>query len=112
MALIEIQLDDVTIDRIADRVASRLTAPRPAQTRSGLLDRRGIAAALGCSVSTLDRAAKEPGFPVHLVGARRRFELSEVRAWFARRGSSPTKPTSGDAEVAGILRAAGIAVRR
>jgi predicted DNA-binding transcriptional regulator AlpA len=68
------------IEQIADAVTARVqAAPAPA-----LLDRNGLAHALGLSVATIDRLARA-GLPsVRLIDARR-FVLADVLAWLKSR---------------------------
>lgn len=53
-----------------------------------LLDRSGLARALGCSVATVNRLRLEPDFPeLRLVDAPR-FVLADVLAWLSARSAS------------------------
>ena len=103
-------------DRIAARVVERLTpilaAPPPEPMPTGLVDKRTAAKAVGVSMPTLDRLTRE-GASVHAVGARRRFDIAELRAWFTARGRKPTKASAStakddDIDVDDIIAAAGL----
>jgi hypothetical protein len=81
----------------AERVAAQLAelmaerkAP-PASVPGGWIDKITASKALGISVATMDRLVRA-GAPVHVVGARRRFDLADLRQWLATRGSEPTTP--------------------
>lgn len=69
---------DRLADRIADRLAERLGPAKPAP--SPLLDRSGIAQALGVSLSSIDRMVKD-GCPCLRILDARRFEFEAVKAW-------------------------------
>lgn len=82
---------DVVLDELSERVASeidrRLAERLEELTESRsprLLDRRGLAAALGCGVDTIDRLRRE-GAPEILVGDVPRFDLADVLAWLKSR---------------------------
>lgn len=49
-----------------------------------LVDREGLAKALGCSVGTVDRL-RDDGMPTLAVGDSPRFQLSVVLTWLAAR---------------------------
>lgn len=57
-------------------------APGPAP----LVDRAGLARALCCSPSHVDKLRREPGFPVVRLLDAIRFDVAEVRRWLASRG--------------------------
>jgi hypothetical protein len=72
-----------TLDELVDRVAERvveLTATSAPAARPVLLDRRGLAAALGVGVDTVDRLRRE-GAPELTIGDAPRFELDRVLEW-------------------------------
>ncbi|MCC6902800.1 MAG: hypothetical protein IT377_27760 [Polyangiaceae bacterium] len=56
-----------------------------ASTTPKLLDRAGLATALGTSPATLDRLRGEPGFPEVRLGDVPRFELELVVRWLRDR---------------------------
>jgi hypothetical protein len=70
-------------------LAERMPLPVAANDAAvplGLVDRRGVAPALGIGLATLDRFVRE-GAPVRVVGGtRRRFDVPGLRAWFEARG--------------------------
>jgi len=75
---------DGLVDALAAAVAERLEmrlaellAPAPAPT---LLDRAGLARALGCSVSHV-RRLESKGMPTVKLGCAPRYELPKVLAW-------------------------------
>ncbi len=79
---------------VRETIREELAALRSAAPVDGLTDKSSAARALQISNATLDRAAREPTFPVHIVGNRRRYNVAEVRAWFDARGRKPTTPTA------------------
>ena len=84
----------------------------PEPEPEGLASRGKTANVFGFSLSTLDRLCRD-GCPYLIVGTRRRFDLAQVRAWFAARGSKPTTPEGQiDPEVARLARASGLRVAR
>jgi excisionase family DNA binding protein len=88
-----------------------VTAPAaPAEAR-GLVAKAEAARALGVSVSTLDRLARD-GAPVHAVGGRRRFDVSELRTWLDARGqvSPRATPSSDRVDVSDVLTRSGLRV--
>lgn len=73
-----------------------LLAQLCAATATAVLDRRGLARALSCSVKTLDRLRAQPGFPELPVLDSPRFELAAVLTYLrARSGSSGLKLVGG-----------------
>jgi hypothetical protein len=87
-------------------VATPATPPEP----EGLLAKPRAAKALGISVSTLDRLVIA-GAPVHHVGARRMFDITELRAWLAPRGRKPTTPKPSDrVDVSDVLARSGLRI--
>jgi hypothetical protein len=86
-----------------------VTAPAPAAEARGLVAKADAARALGVSVSTLDRLARD-GAPVHTVGGRRRYEVRELRAWLDDRGQRSTRatPTNDRVDVDDVLARAGL----
>jgi hypothetical protein len=69
------------------------------------------ARALGVSVSTLDRLARD-GAPVHTVGGRRRYDVSELRVWLDARGqvSPRATPSSDRVDVFDVLERSGLRI--
>jgi hypothetical protein len=55
------------------------------QDINGLLRRDGLAAALDCSLRSIDKLQAE-GMPCVYIGRSRRFILEEVIAWLKRKG--------------------------
>jgi excisionase family DNA binding protein len=87
-----------------------IVTPTPTPEPEGLLAKPRAAKALGVSVSTLDRLVKE-GAPAHHVGARRRFDIAELRAWLASRGRKPTTPKPSDrVDVSDVLVRSGLRI--
>jgi hypothetical protein len=75
------ELRAIVRDEVATVHVREREAPR-------LLDRRGLAVALGCCVDTVDRLRRE-GCPEVVIGDAPRFELDRVLSWLrAREGSS------------------------
>jgi|HubBroStandDraft_2_1064218.scaffolds.fasta_scaffold344784_2 hypothetical protein len=69
------------------------------------LPKQQTAKAIGVSTTTLDRFVTE-GAPVHHTGARRMFDVSELRAWLDARGkratsSKPSQNVDVDSALAG-----------
>jgi len=75
--------------QLADLIVERQAPPAPVP--GGWIDKVTASKALGISVATMDRLVRA-GAPVHVVGARRRFDLADLRQWLATRGSAPTTP--------------------
>ena len=99
---------------VADLVVQQLRAAAPApELSSGLVDKRTAARAVAVSVATLDRFVRE-GAPVHIVGARRRYDIPELRVWLEARGRRPAAPPSSprapvvDDEIEDVAHAAGL----
>jgi len=61
---------------------------RPAKSPPGLLDRAGLARALGCSTGHVDRLCRR-GLPYVRVGTVRRFDFSKITAWLAKPSAPP-----------------------
>ena len=86
---------------LAVRRPAALEPPGP------LLDKRGIAHALGVSLATIDRLCRDGRIPFLRVGDARRFDLVGVRAALeegddvARSGAS-ARPTPKPASLAGV----------
>lgn len=74
------ELRELVRDAALEAVADAACAPRPA-----LLDRSGLAQALGVGTSTVDRFRRE-GCPVLWVGDSPRFEIEPCLAWLRGRG--------------------------
>jgi excisionase family DNA binding protein len=89
-----------------------VSAPSSVDPAPGSLVAKADAArALGISVSTVDRLARD-GAPVHHVGGRRRFDVAEFRTWLDSRGqrSPSAKPVKDSIEVDDVLRGSGLRV--
>lgn len=68
---------------VRDLVRSELAELRADQSPA-LLDREGLAQALGCSTGQVDKLRRQ-GLPVVWLGASPRFELPAVLAWLRTR---------------------------
>lgn len=77
-------LSDAVLDQLAERIAERLPGRAPS-AQPALLDRRGLAAALGVGLDTLDKLRGQ-GCPELRVGEAPRFELAAVLSWLRSRG--------------------------
>ncbi len=80
--IVVLEADELRVivgEALAEALASHEPAPAPA-----LLDRSGLARALGCSVSTVARLAKE-GCPRVMLADAPRYELGAVLAWLHKR---------------------------
>jgi hypothetical protein len=75
------------VELVADAVVGRLEPLLKAPARPALLDRRGLALALGVGLDTVDRMRGE-GMPELRVGDAPRFELDAVIAWLRGRRAS------------------------
>jgi hypothetical protein len=73
-------------DSIVERVAEKLQAAAPEPKRAAL-ERHEIAAALGISLSSLDRLRGEDGFPELRIGEAPRFILADVLDYLRARGT-------------------------
>jgi hypothetical protein len=73
------ELAEVVRSVLAEELAERLPKTGPT-----LLDRRGLAAELGCGVDTLDKLRRE-GLPTLMLGDSPRFELAAVLEWLRER---------------------------
>lgn len=86
----------LVVDAVADVLAELAPGDAPA-----LLDRRGLARALGCSPDQVDRLRRE-GCPELRLGDVPRFELPAVLAWLRSRGEQelpePMRCDATDAE--------------
>lgn len=99
-------------DRIVATVAAML-ADRAPTTEERLVSPNEAARACGVSRATWNRYAAEPGFPTHVVGARRRYRVTECRTWFAARGrraaTAKVRPPAEDSiDTSRVLRRAGL----
>lgn len=56
-----------------------------AELKSGWLDKRGIAAHLGCSVRSINRRMQE-GMPHAEIMGRAKFRVEEVEPWLEQHG--------------------------
>lgn len=101
-----IERDPALAARIRAAVAPEdVRSPTPPK----LLRAREAARALGVSVATLNRAARQ-GCPHVVVGTGNRFDLEEVRAWFHGRGRVPiakAPPDPDRIDVTNVARRAG-----
>lgn len=85
---------DITANSEASRSelgASGAVCPTPSSEPSEpkiLLRRTALAAALDCSMRTIDNLQAD-GMPCVFIGRSRRFILSEVIAWLKRKGGRP-----------------------
>lgn len=72
-------------ESIAARVLDRILAKLPTESADGpkLLDRAGLAIALGVSVSSVDRLIAK-GCPFMWVLDSRRFDFDSVKAWLKK----------------------------
>jgi len=64
---------------VAEELAERLPQQAPA-----LVDRRGLAAELGCGVDTVDKLRRE-GLPTIMLGDSPRFQLAAAVEWLKGR---------------------------
>jgi hypothetical protein len=80
-------LVNAVAEKVAQRVLERLGDVMPKERQDGpqLLDRAGIAIALGVSVSTIDRLVAK-NCPFIWVLDSRRFEYDAVKAWLKTEG--------------------------
>ncbi len=69
-----------TLDALADSAESSADDFEAPMVRA-LLDRQGLARALGVSLGSLDRLRKQAGFPELRLGDSARFELDAVVGW-------------------------------
>ncbi|HXX67191.1 MAG TPA: hypothetical protein VEK07_08420 [Polyangiaceae bacterium] len=77
--------------------ALALRSERLDAERSPLLDKRGLAHALGVSTATVDRLCRQQRIPFVLVGEVRRFDLAAVRQALMEQRSS-SRPSVARAE--------------
>lgn len=83
---------------IRERVALALAEHDQGASAPALLDRRGLALALGCGLDTIDRLRRE-GCPELRVGDAPRFALTDVLAWLRGRETADNRlpqPTTHD----------------
>ena len=80
----EITLSEADLDRLADKIASRLAQ---SDTKPTMLSQQELAEHLGVSVSTLTRKTlHERGFPQSIgTGRGRRWSREAVDGWLQRR---------------------------
>lgn len=78
-------LRTIVREEVRAAVAEQLATLAPPSEPPTLLDRKGLARALVCSVATVDRMVRE-GMPHVLLGDSRRFDLPVVKGWLATRG--------------------------
>lgn len=82
-------------DAVRDAVADALCEMQPSEPSPVLVDRSGLAHALSCSLSTIDRLRSE-GCPQVLVGDSPRFRVAAVVQWLeARAAGGPTHAIQG-----------------
>jgi hypothetical protein len=79
-------LDDALRAAVREEVTTALDEAlahlKPANVAPApLLDRAGLAAALGVSIPHVDKLKRRPGFPVVHVGDAPRFDLADVRRY-------------------------------
>jgi hypothetical protein len=72
---------------LAEDLASRVVELLGEREPEPLLDRRGLAAMLACSIDTIDKITRE-GCPHVLVGDARRYERDAVLEWLRARGTT------------------------
>lgn len=93
----------VDLAEVAEHIAQRAAALVLAELRAapppagGLLNKQGIASAIGVSVATVDRFDRE-GAPHERVGNAKRYDLARYRGWLAERGSAPTTKTTATSD--------------
>jgi hypothetical protein len=90
-----------TADIVLERIGDRLASPVPA---AALLDKRGIAHALGTSTASIDRYVARGVIPFVTLGpdGPRRFDLAEVRA--ALKGDAKPAPEAASSSVRRLTR--------
>jgi hypothetical protein len=120
----EVVTVSISLRALAQSIADALQRDAPpssprteVSTAGGLLTAKALCSAMQVSPSTLGRACKA-GCPSHAVGARRRFKLDEVRAWFADRGrvalpsaSDQSSSASDPVDVSALASRAGFLVK-
>jgi hypothetical protein len=100
----------VTRPEVIEALRAVYTPPAPVESAPvGLLSKQPTAKAIGISTTTLDRFVAE-GAPVHHVGARRMFDISELRTWLDARGRKPAnaKPRTDSVDVDDVLSRSGL----
>jgi hypothetical protein len=73
-------------DEVRAAVIEALDEARPAEPAPVLVDREGLAHALGCSLPTVDRLRKLDGFPEVKLGDVPRFAVGDVVAFLKSQG--------------------------
>jgi hypothetical protein len=80
----------------------------------GLVKAKVAAKAIGASITTFNRLAREPGAPCEMIGAQPRYDIEKFRAWLAARGKKPTTPSNQRStdpiDVTSVLNRAGLRV--
>lgn len=94
------------------REATAPTAPAVTPKTTGLT-KKELGAALGKSVSSIDRLDRE-GAPHTFCGDTKRYDLEAYRTWLSARGKRPTKaaPPSNDVDISDVADAAGLRAAR
>jgi predicted DNA-binding transcriptional regulator AlpA len=72
------------IDQALGEFVEHLSPPGP-RAPDPLLDREGLAKALGVSLPTVDKLKRDKTFPTIKILDAPRFDLAEVRAWLRAR---------------------------
>ena len=76
--------DPATLARLVEAAVAKVLAQRTEDPAPALLDRSGIARALGVGTSTVDRLRRE-GMPAIQIGDSPRFEVRACLAWLRSR---------------------------
>lgn len=109
-ALRTVNQDPLLLDEVRRFVASVAPAPPPTDVKApSALTTTQLAARLGTSKATINRAARE-GLPFFHVGSSRRFDLAAAKAWFEARPKRSLAPPEVDPDVAAIARRNGLRV--
>lgn len=94
-------LADAVAERLEGSLAALLDEAAGRRQAPALLDRRGLADALGCGCDTIDRLRRE-GCPELTVGDAPRFELGKVLEWLrTRRGGADGSEGAGPLKTGG-----------
>jgi hypothetical protein len=95
LAFVE-SLDEVALERLAERLAPRLEGHMPAATEDGWLNAGDAASHLGLSVDALHKltAARAIPFEQEGPGCRLWFRRSELERWRRGGGSGPSRSAS------------------
>ncbi len=79
--MVEINLSDESIDKLAQAIAFYISQPEP------LVDTAALSAAIGVTPVSIRRwklDAKRNGFPFYQHGQKLMFKISEVRKWLRK----------------------------